>query len=438
MDTTQILYLAGAFVLGFIIAWFAGRGGPKRAAEEAAAQTESVRRKLTTTESDLRKTQGQMKDNLATLDQLAADKENLVNMLRTSEQGLSEASAEISRLTQALSAARDDRLLLETELGQARGALADARNQMASLTVEVAAATDMVAEVAAAAESAAEIEQMEDEATATRMFALESELAIARATAERLADKEALMSAEIYLRRRTYSDIVAGGEGAIVAALAARDHALASAETQMDYMRRDLSMLTAAGSQLASALEQRDREYGYLLDRVATGEVAALALPATSLASSAPAPAAALAAADTTAQEAVASLNAALDARAAELDELKAEYADLQEALARALADRNDIQSQFEARSAELDALTGKVNAADLERAAWLTEKSELARKLEARVGMVSGLLARIGDFDEQLRAVITAAVPPADNGAAGDNAADATTQEGEGETNAG
>ena len=122
MDTTQILYLAGAFLLGFIIAWFAGRGGPTRAAEEAAAETDTVRRKLSTAESDLRKTQGQLKENLTSLDQLATDKDNLVKMLRTSEQGLSDAGAELDRLNAALNETHDARLLLETELEQARRA----------------------------------------------------------------------------------------------------------------------------------------------------------------------------------------------------------------------------------------------------------------------------------------------------------------------------
>jgi septal ring factor EnvC (AmiA/AmiB activator) len=134
MDTTQILYLAGAFLLGFIIAWFAGRGGPKRAAEEAAAETDTVRRKLSTAESDLRKTQGQLKENLATLDQVNADKENLVKMLRTSEQGLSDAGATLDSLTAELAVARDANLLQQTELSHARDALTVARSQIVELT----------------------------------------------------------------------------------------------------------------------------------------------------------------------------------------------------------------------------------------------------------------------------------------------------------------
>lgn len=37
--STQVLYLAGAFILGFLVAWFAGRSGPKRSKSVASTPT---------------------------------------------------------------------------------------------------------------------------------------------------------------------------------------------------------------------------------------------------------------------------------------------------------------------------------------------------------------------------------------------------------------
>lgn len=446
MDTTQILYLAGAFLLGFIVAWFAGRGGPQRAAAEAAAETDTVRRKLSNVESELRKTQGQMKENLATLDQLAADKNNLVKMLRTSEQGLSDAGATLERLTAELAAARDANLLLQTELGHTRDALTVARGQIARLTDQLQATATAVAEAAERAEDAGRTEstaltgQSEREEISTRMAELESQLALARATAERLAEKEALVSAELLLRRREYRDVVSRGEDAIVAALAARDQALANAQTQLDYMRRDLSMLTAAGAQMAAALEQRNREYDAVRDRLVLQETTR-ALPEVSLAAAPVAPAATdEAAADEAAADAAgADLTAELAARMAELDELKQGYDELKRALEAAVAARDELEGQLSAHQEHIEALNSQIAAGQRSVETLTAERDELMRKLSARAAVIETLLARISNFDEQLRSLIAARTRDENhNDATAPAATEITSQEEKGETHAG
>ena len=438
MDTTQILYLAGAFLLGFIIAWFAGRGGPTRAAEEAAAETDTVRRKLSTAESDLRKTQGQLKENLTSLDQLATDKDNLVKMLRTSEQGLSDAGAELDRLNAALNETHDARLLLETELEQACGALTDARGQIAGLMEKLDHVEEAASEASEAAETAITVEQNTNEESAARMAELEGQLALARATAERLAEKEVLASAELYLRRREYRDIVAGGEDAIVGALATRDQSLTTTQIQLDYMRRDLSMLTSAGAQLAVTLEQRNQEYDNLRNRLVAERTDVRALPEVSLASAAAMPEDKNAAAP--AAEAGPDLQAELEARAAELDELKQEYDELKAALDQAIAERDDLQSQFDARLGDIEALNGKVTDSQQALQAVAAEKDDLLSRLAARAAIINTMLSKIGDFDEELRSIVPATEQTANHGAATTTqqvASAATTQEEEGETHA-
>lgn len=437
MDTTQILYLAGAFLLGFIIAWFAGRGGPKRAAEEAAAETDTVRRKLSTAESDLRKTQGQLKENLATLDQVNADKENLVKMLRTSEQGLSDAGATLDSLTAELAVARDANLLQQTELGHARDALTVARGQIAELTAQVEAAATLAAEASEVAETAVLTSQVESEESAVRMADLESQLALARATAERLAEKEALVSAEVLLRRREYRDIVTGSEDTIVAALAARDQALANAQTQLDYMRRDLSMLTAAGAQMAVALEQRNREYDTVRDRLVVHETTMRALPEISQATAAQAAAPVEAAAiEATPVETGPDLTAELAARTAELDELQQSYDALKAALEEATTMRDELQSQLAAQQGNIETLNSQVTEGQQTLGALATEKDELLRKLSARAAVMDTVLAKISDFDVQLRGLV-AARTQVENHDDAPAVTDAATQEEEGETHA-
>lgn len=419
MDNTQILYLAGAFLIGFIIAWFAGRSGPTRAAEEAVAETESVRRKLKTVENDLRKTEGQLKDNLATLDQMAADKENLVKLLKASEQGLTEASAELNRLHAALRSSHDAELQLKAELEHTRGAWSGARARSAALAAQKEAATQAAVETNEAAESTtttALAERVEADALAERMVALESELALARATAERLAEKEVLVSAELYLRRREYSDIVASGEDAIAAALAARDRAIADAQNQLDYMRRDLSMLTAAGAQIAAALEQRNSEYAILLDRIAATETARLTTPA-ALTVSEEETELIIPTAD------LPDFQAELDARTAELDELKNEHENLKAALEEAITARAALQQQLDERISQIEGLNSAFAAAQEQLAALSADRETLMRRLAERSTMISGLLDKIGAYDLQLRSILVAATQVAANGNAGEGA---------------
>lgn len=412
MDTTQILYLVGAFVLGFVIAWFAGRRGPKRSAEEAAAETQSVRGKLRTVESDLLKSQGQHRENLASLDQLSTEKSNLVAILKTSETSLTDASAEIQRLSAALSDVQSDRLLLQTELSQARSALGEARSQVMAVTSAFEAAS---AEVEQVEETAIAAHDINDELTA-RMAELESELILARGTADRLAEKQVLVSADLYLKRREYSDIIGAGEAAMVSALAMRDQALLEAQTELDYMRRNLSMLTAAGAQLATALQKRSEDYDGLMLRLVANETAVRALPEVSLAAvpvGTHPSASTLAGGDVAGEEAVFSsetemsiaetgphLSADLEARAAELDELKSEHETLKIALDAAIAECDDLQRQLDARAIDIDDLTGKLAAANDQVASLWAANDRFAEQLKERSRVLDDVLAKIDDFD--------------------------------------
>jgi chromosome segregation ATPase len=346
-----------------------------------------------------------LKENLATLDQMAADKDNLVKMLRASEQGLSDAGAALERLTAELATARDANLLLQTELGHTRDALTVARGQLADLTAQLQDVATVAAEAGETTETAVLAGQNSGEESAARMAELESQLALARATAERLAEKEALISAELLIRRHGYRDLVASGEDAIVAALAARDQALANAQAQLDNMRRDLSMLTSAGAQMALALEQRNREYDTVRNRLVMQETTR-ALPEVSLAAR---PVDVDAADEATSARIEPELTAELAARTAELDELKQSYDELKSALDAAAAARDELQGRLAAHQAHIEALNGQVAEGQRVIEALAAEKDALMRKLSARAALINTLLARISDFDKQLRSLVEA-----------------------------
>lgn len=342
MDVTPFLYLIGTFLFGFIIAWFAGRGGPVYALEKASVEIESLRQKLREAESELRKTQGHLRENLATLDEMAEERKGLAQQFRAVEVELSNAMAEIERLRAALERERDATLLLRAELTHTRGALSAARHASGAhrATLLDKGATEEVPEEQE--ERLMPAEEPEKGELTGHLAEFEQELS--HAAADRLAEKEALVAAELFLRRRTYRDILAGGEDAIIAALADRDRALADAQIQLDSLRRDLGMLTAAGAQLAAALEKRNGEYAALLNRIAAEEAARrleTALPMEMQPTEE-----ALIPADSS------DLGDALAARTAELEELRSECERLKAALDQALADREALQQVLNAHVA--------------------------------------------------------------------------------------
>ncbi|GIV71745.1 MULTISPECIES: helix-hairpin-helix domain-containing protein [Caldilinea] len=387
MDVTPLLYLIGAFLSGFIIAWFAGRGGPVYALEKASAEIEALRQKLQDAENELRKTQGHLRENLATLDEMAEERRSLVQQLKAAGAELSNARAEIEQLRAALGRERDAHLLLKTELTHTRGAFSTTRQ---ALTAQQVASlnrmgTDDIPK--GREEKAALAEQPEESEPDKRLAALEQEVALARAAAARLAEKEALVSAELFLRQRAYRDILAGGEDAILAALAARDRALADAQAQLDSLRRDLGMFTAAGAQLAAALEKRNSEYTALLNRIAAEETARHL--ETALTTEMQPAEEALTPADGL------DLSEALAARTAELDDLRSEYERLKMALEQTLADREALQQALEARVAEVGSLNDQVAAMHTELQALIAEKDALSLQLQTRVDSIAAAHAK-------------------------------------------
>ncbi|MCS6824976.1 MAG: hypothetical protein NZ553_00025 [Caldilinea sp.] len=407
MDVMPFLYLIGAFLLGFIIAWFAGRGGPVYELEKASAEIESLRRKVREVEDELRKMQGQLRENLATLDEMAEERKALVQQLKVASRELAHAKETAERLRMALEKERDARLLLTTELVHTRGALSAVRQAavVRRATRRGETASDDSAGAFEIEESAEEqksttalAERPQESDLSDRVVELEHQLALARAAADRLAEKEALVAAELFLRRREYRDILAGGEDAITAALAARDRALANAQNELDYLRRDLSMLTAMGAQLAAALEKRNSEYVALRNRIASEETsrrleAALLemQPSEEALSPVDGP----------------GLNEALAARTAELDELRSEYERLKTTFEQAFADREALQQALDARTAEVGGLNDQIAAIRAELQALLAERDALAQRLQTRVDFMNRFLERIDGYDAELRSLL-------------------------------
>src|SRR5215208_4024829 len=100
MDTTQLLYIAGAFLLGFFFAWFMGRSGPKRALEECEANAHGLQRKLDDSARSVAKLEGQLKEQVAQVDRLGTEKSAIAAQMATFEQSAADTGAELAQLQQ--------------------------------------------------------------------------------------------------------------------------------------------------------------------------------------------------------------------------------------------------------------------------------------------------------------------------------------------------
>jgi chromosome segregation ATPase len=290
MDTTQLLYIAGAFLLGFFFAWFMGRSGPKRALEECEANAHGLQRKLDDSARSVAKLEGQLKEQVAQVDRLGTEKSAIAAQMATFEQSAADTGAELAQLQQqlgeaqsALNEAQSERLRLEAELGHMRDAYADTRTRFVELTQQAEADKE-------AAEAEEELKSLEDEeivenvSTALALAeashtaevelltgqvqSLETELAAARAALSRMSAQVALRPELTAGKRQEYAAL-AGDPDRIIAALHERDIAVVDARGEVDYLRRTIGMLTAMGADLANEVERRRREQQLLVYQVA-------------------------------------------------------------------------------------------------------------------------------------------------------------------------
>ena len=199
--------------------------------------------------------------------------------LKAAEQGATDAVAQITQLTGALSQSESDRLRLESELGHMRGAYADTRTRLAELFAQNEAQAATAATAAAEAETTAlalagsgHAEQVEQ--LTAQVQALETELEAVRANASRLAGQVALRPQLSSTQQQEYAAL-AGDPERVVAALHQRNMQVADARAETDYLRRTVGMLTGMGAELAQEVERRRREQQLLAYQVAglTAEV---------------------------------------------------------------------------------------------------------------------------------------------------------------------
>jgi chromosome segregation ATPase len=444
MDTTQLLYLAGAFLLGFFFAWFMGRSGPKRALEECEANAHSLQRTLDDRARTVASLEGQLKQQVAQVDRLGTERSDLASKFTAAEESAAAVSAELTQLQQQLAAAEDERLRLEAELGHMRGAYADTRTRLAALVEETEIA-NAAAEVEAA-EDAAEAEEFVEEVTTALAVAeeehtaeldaltrqvqtLETELSATRAALARASAQVALRPELTTGKRQEYAAL-AGDADRIVAALHERDIAVADARNEVDYLRRTIGMLTAMGAELANEVERRRREQQLLVYEVAglnavTRNMEMKQLPDMQAAA---APQAQLAVkseeqeALETRMAATAALNSELqsqlDERSKELADLKLESDPLQANLDELQAEiealnaaKADLEAQVAARDTELTETKEKFSAVQTDAEGAAQAKTELQAALAARGVEWDQLLARINALNDEL-AAISAAEP--------------------------
>ena len=443
MDTTQLLYLAGAFLLGFFFAWFAGRSGPKHALEECEANAHSLQRSLDDSARSVAKLEGQLKEQVVQVDRLGTEKAAVAAQIAVFEQSAADTGAELAQLQQQLNESQSERLRLETELGHIRDAYADTRSRLVELTQQ-AEADKVAAETEAEEEAAAVEELIEDTSTALALAeashtadlelltgqvrSLETELSAARAALARLSAQVALRPELTPGKRQEYAAL-AGDPDRIIAALHERDVAVVDARGEVDYLRRTIGMLTAMGAELANEVERRRREQQLLVYQVAgltavTRNVEMKQLEDTQAAAPAQADLAIkseelesletrYAATNAVAAElqtqleerstAAAELQIQLDERSKEFEALKSESGPLQanldelQAQLEALnAAQADLEAQLEAHDAELTETKDKLATLQTDAESTAAAKAGLEQQLQAQSSEWDGLLARI------------------------------------------
>ncbi len=354
MDNTMFAYLFGAFLLGFLISWIAGRSGPKRALEDCQANGQQLQRKLDDRDRTITKTEAQVAKLQADLAGLSAEKTNTDTALAAATAQLAAVSAEAAAARDSLRDNAGELLRLRTELGHISGAWAGARTRTTELTRQLETVAVMAAEAEEAAvvaeEAIAEAEVGEQTSLkkinelTTKLDAMTRELDLTRAAAARTA-VVALMRPQLTPARREEYAALAGKPDAVVNALHERDIAVADAVNENDYLRRSLGILTAMGADLAASLEKRNREYESVSARLA-----AAALVPTMIATRMEEPAADLG--DETPAD------AAEDTVAAEL---QAQFEDLWTRYNAATATNGDLESQLQAERGTLDALLARL-----------------------------------------------------------------------------
>ena len=462
MDTTQLLYLAGAFLLGFFFAWFMGRSGPKRALEESEANANALKRKVDDGARASAKLEDQLKQQSAQVDRLGSEKAAIAAEIATYEQSAADSAAELAQLQQqlseaqaALSEAESERLRLEAELGHMRDAYADTRTRFVELTQQAEADRE-AAEAALVEEEleAIEAEEIAEDVTTALALAeesytaevseltgqvqsLETELAAARAALSRMSAQVALRPELTAGKRQEYAAL-ADDPNKVIAALHERDIAVVDARGEVDYLRRTIGMLTAMGAELANEVERRRREQQLLAYQVAglTAEVRNVEMkqiadkqaevPAADLAIKSEEDESLetrLAASSAVAAEmqkqleeesaAAAELRIQLEERSKELEALKAATDPLQANLDELQAEiealnaaKADLEAQAETRDTELTETKDKLVVVQTDADSTVAAKAGLEQQLQAQTGEWDALLARINALNDELAAI--------------------------------
>lgn len=473
MDTTQMLYLAGAFVLGFLVAWFAGRNGPKRALEECEANAHSLQRSLDDRTRSVSKLEGQLKEQVAQVDRLGSEQGKLAAALKTAEQGAADTGAQVLQLQEELSQSQSERLRLESELGHVRDAYAGSRSRLAELFAQneaQAAAAEAEAEITTLALAEASRGEQVEQLTA-QVQSLQTELEAVRANATRLAGQVALRPELTSTQQKEYAAL-AGDPERVVAALHQRDMQVADARAEADYLRRTVGMLTGMGAELAQEVDRRRREQQVLLYQVAgltavTRETEMRQLVdrqappvqagTTSSAQAEQAPAGTIEPeghdlpVDTrpdnalepesetgeSAEELAAlavDLRQQLDERSQELEELRTQTGPLQANLDELQAEiealnaaKADLEAQLETRDNDLTELQNKLAALQSDAESAAAAKAALAEKLQARGAVWTELVSRVTAVNADLDALLAAEPAEGDEPAAEDGAAQPT-----------
>ncbi|MBK8048995.1 MAG: hypothetical protein IPK16_18890 [Anaerolineales bacterium] len=192
MDNMLFLYLLGAFVLGFIIAYFAGRAGLKRALEESEANNHTLQRTVDERNRSVTKLEDTTKQLQGSLDKVNADQVAAVAAAKAAAeqqaQAFADANDRIGVLEGNLRDAEGERLRLTTELGHVSDGLAGARSRIIELEGNLTESLETTEELSAEQEATLALavgEAAEMEVMRRQIAALKTEVELTQAAASR-------------------------------------------------------------------------------------------------------------------------------------------------------------------------------------------------------------------------------------------------------------
>ena len=380
----QIGIVAGAFLLGCLLAWLLGRSGRRRMETDYAGRLQSAQTTLKRREDDLETVRAQLAAQRDRAEQLAADRAALQAKWEQAEQAHTEAVARAEELDQSLAQALEERDRAAAE--QVQALIETQRAERPAGESERVLAAEPAAQPAPDTAPMQVQEPPRQQEEASPKSAEDAQPSVVQdVPAQELQEPQAAVPSD------SVPPAESGAEDV--------EESLVEARAQVITLSEGVNALTAMAVELAAALHQREQEIETLRSRM--GRAALQEQPAdadTSLA-------------QPEGDESRSQLMAQLHARDAEVSALNKLLGQAQDESYKLADEKIGLETQLQAREAEISALNILLGQVQNESDKLADAKADLETLLQARD---ADILALNEELEQTLSVVQTAAVEQA------------------------